>query len=117
MKRSSYLVGKSFKSYMIPAILSMTALQLNETIDGILMGHLLGANAFAAITVVQPLIIIFSVTSLMFSVGQAIRMSKYLGAMEKQRANEVFSVSVFSEPLSTSRTNTFEIPRLGIVTP
>ena len=54
MERNSYLVSKSFKSYMIPAVLSMMVLQLNVVIDGIIMGQLLGAEAFSAINVSQP---------------------------------------------------------------
>ncbi|MEG1887500.1 MAG: MATE family efflux transporter, partial [Oscillospiraceae bacterium] len=55
-------VNKLFLIVTIPGIISMLISSLYYTIDGIFVGQLLGADAFAALSLALPLVIInFSV--------------------------------------------------------
>ena len=78
---------------MFASIMTMTAMNLNSIIDGILMGNLLGADAFSAINVVIPIVSCISAIGVLLSQGPAMRMATHLGAMEKDRADQVFTVS------------------------
>ena len=96
MKRKSYLIGHSFRYHMIASVLTMTAMNLNSIIDGILMGNLLGADAFSAINVVMPIVNCIAAVGVLLAEGPAMRMAQSLGAMKKDKANQVFTVSMVS---------------------
>lgn len=96
LQRNGYLVAHSFRSYMIAAILTMAAMNLNSILDGILMGNLLGADALSAINVFLPVVSCISAVGILLTQGCAIRIAKFLGAMKRERANQVFTVSVTS---------------------
>lgn len=96
MERKAYLINHSFRFHMGASIMTMTAMNLNSIIDGILMGRLLGSDAFSAINVVIPIVNCISAIGILLSQGAAMQMAKHLGAMEKERANQVLSVSMLS---------------------
>lgn len=78
------------------SIMTMTAMNLNSIIDGILMGNMLSSDAFSAINVVIPIVNCISALGILLSQGAAMQMAKHLGAMEKKRADQFFTVSLFS---------------------
>ncbi len=96
MERKAYLIDKSFRFHMGASIMTMTAMNLNSIIDGILMGRLLGSDAFSAINVVLPIVNCISAIGILLSQGAAMKIAKFLGAMDKKKANEVFTVSMIS---------------------
>lgn len=96
MERKAYLINYSFRYYMIAAIMTMAAMNLSSIINGILMGNLLGANAFSAINVAMPIVSCISAIGALLAQGPASRIAQYLGAMENERANQVFTVSIVS---------------------
>lgn len=81
---------------MVAAIMTMTAMNLGSIINGILMGNLLGANAFSSINVAMPIVSCISAIGALLAQGPAARIAQYLGAMETERANQVFTVSIVS---------------------
>lgn len=96
MQRRANLINHSFRYHMVASILTMTAMNLNSIIDGILMGNMLGSEAFSAINVVIPVISCISGVGILLSQGPAMQMATHLGAMKNDRANQVFTVSIFS---------------------
>ena len=78
------------------SIMTMTAMNLNSIIDGILMGNMLSSDAFSAINVVIPIVNCISALGILLSQGAAMQVAKHLGAMEKKRADQYFTVSLFS---------------------
>jgi Na+-driven multidrug efflux pump len=89
MEGKAYLIDKSFRFHMGASIMTMTAMNLNSIIDGILMGRLLGSDAFSAINVVLPIVNCISAIGILLSQGAAMKIAKFLGAMDKKKANEV----------------------------
>ena len=81
---------------MIAAIMTMAAMNLNSIINGILMGNLLGADAFSSINVAMPAVTCISAIGALLAQGPANRIAQYLGAMDNNRANQVFTVSFCS---------------------
>ncbi len=96
MERKAYLINYSFRYYMIAAIMSMAAMNLSSIINGILMGNLLGADAFSSINAAMPMVSCISAIGALLAQGPANRIAQYLGAMENGRANQVFTVSFVS---------------------
>ena len=83
MERKTYLINHSFRYHMFASIMTMTAMNLNSIIDGILMGNLLGADAFSAINVVIPIVSCISAIGVLLSQGPAMRMATHLGQWKK----------------------------------
>lgn len=75
----------------IPSIISMVVSSLYQLIDGIFVGQFLGAEAFAAINLVMPLVIInFSIAELI-GVGSSVPIAIKLGENDIHTANNVFT--------------------------
>ena len=78
----------------LPGMISMFAMSIYSIVEGIFIGHKLGEDAFAAINIAMPLVMInFSLADLI-GVGASVPISIALGKKEKDTANNVFSCSV-----------------------
>ena len=82
---------KLFFTAAIPGSIGMLASALYQTIDGVLVGRILSGNAFAALNLAMPLVIInFSLADLI-GVGSAVPISVRLGEKKEAEANNIFS--------------------------
>ncbi|HMM07380.1 MAG TPA: MATE family efflux transporter [Clostridiales bacterium] len=82
---------KLFLTVTIPGVISMLVMSLYQVIDGAFVGHLLGAEAFAALNLVMPLVIInFSVADLI-GVGSSVPIAIKLGQKDGKAASNIFS--------------------------
>lgn len=93
---------KLFILVTAPGVISMLVSSLYYTIDGIFVGRLLGADAFAALNLALPLVIInFSVADLI-GVGSAIPIAIKLGEKDERSACSIFSAACIMIVLSAS---------------
>lgn len=82
---------KLFFMIAIPGAISMIASSLWGLFDGIFVGHLLGGDAFAALNLAFPFVlIVFSVAD-MIGVGSAVSISIFLGKKDEHNANNYFT--------------------------
>ncbi len=82
---------KLFAIVAIPGVISMLVSSLYQIIDGVFVGQLLGSNAFAALNLVMPFVIInFSVADLI-GVGSAVPIAIKLGEKDEKTASNIFS--------------------------
>lgn len=82
---------KLFFTAAIPGSIGMLASALYQTIDGVLVGRILSGNAFAALNLAMPLVIInFSLADLI-GVGSAVPISVRLGEKKEAEANNIFT--------------------------
>ncbi len=82
---------KLFFTAAIPGSIGMLASALYQTIDGVLVGQILSGNAFAALNLAMPLVIInFSLADLI-GVGSAVPISVRLGEKKESEANNIFT--------------------------
>ncbi len=78
----------------LPGMISMFAMSIYSIIEGAFIGHTLGQNAFAAINIAMPLVMInFSLGDLI-GVGASVPISIALGRKDHTEANNAFSCSV-----------------------
>lgn len=83
-----------FFTIALPGMVSMFAMSIYSIIEGVFIGQTLGENAFAAINIAMPLVMInFSLADLV-GVGASVPISIALGKNDKKTANNVFSCSV-----------------------
>lgn len=82
---------KLFKIVAIPGVISMLMSSLYQVIDGAFVGQVLGSNAFAALNLVMPLVILnFSIADLI-GVGSAVSIAIKLGEKNEKAASNIFS--------------------------
>ncbi len=95
-KRNSYLVSVSMRNYLVAAVISMLIQNLNTIIDGVLMGRLLGVEAFSAINLCLPVVGLVATLGLLLYGGATTLASMALGSREEKKANQYYSVSLIS---------------------
>lgn len=83
--------GKLFLKAAIPGAVSMLAATLFSLVDGIFVGQILGAAAFAAACLAIPYTIVNFALAELIGVGSSVPISIYLGMGEDKKANNYFS--------------------------
>lgn len=78
----------------LPGMISMFAMSIYSIIEGIFIGQILGEEAFAAINIAMPMVLInFSVADLI-GVGASVPISIALGKSDRKAADNIFSASL-----------------------
>ena len=78
----------------IPGVVSMFAMSIYSIIEGILVGQFVGGDAFAAMNLAMPLVLINFALADMMGVGASIPISIALGEKDEERASNLFSCAV-----------------------
>ena len=78
----------------IPGVISMFAISIYSIIEGIFVGQFIGGDAFAAMNLAMPLVMINFALADMMGVGSSIPISIALGRKDEKRANNYFSCAV-----------------------
>lgn len=78
----------------LPGAISMLASSLYGFFDGIFVGQILGENAFAALNLAFPLIIVNFALSDLIAVGSAVPISIALGRRDEAEANNIFTCAL-----------------------
>lgn len=84
----------TFFYFAVPSLVGLVAISTANVVDGIFVGHFVGADALAAITFLIPYFTLLFGTCLMLAVGGTVRAGKYLGEGNADAASSVFSMSV-----------------------
>lgn len=83
-----------FAKYAIPSMLGMMLMAVNVVMDGVFVGHALGATALAAVNIVIPVYSFYVAMSLWIGVGATTRYSRAMGAGDTQTARRIFTQAV-----------------------
>lgn len=77
----------------LPGVISMLMSSLYQMIDGMCVGQILGADAFAAINLVMPLVIVNFSLSDLIAVGSSVPIATKLGEKDNKSACSIFTCS------------------------
>lgn len=83
-----------FAKYAIPSMLGMMLMAVNVVMDGVFVGHALGATALAAVNIVIPVYSFYVAMSLWIGVGATTRYSRAMGAGDVRTARQIFTQAV-----------------------
>lgn len=83
--------AKLFFTIAIPGAVSMIAASLWGVFDGIFVGHLLGDDAFAALNLAFPFVLLCFCLADLVGVGSAVHISVLLGRKDQKSANNYFT--------------------------
>ncbi len=76
----------------VPSMISMAVSALYTIVDGIFVGHYVGASALAAVNLVMPFITISFVFADMVAVGSSVQIAIHLGEKREYEASKIFTV-------------------------
>ncbi|MDK2961360.1 MAG: hypothetical protein PWP20_486 [Eubacteriaceae bacterium] len=93
-KRSGILLKKKFFSYLFPTVMMNVALSLGMIVDGIIVGNLLGTEAFSAVNICAPLIYFFNAMYALHGVGGSTLVAHSKGKMDHALANRLYTLSL-----------------------
>ncbi|WP_186843710.1 MATE family efflux transporter [Acetobacterium tundrae] len=93
-KRTGILLRRKFFAYLLPTIMMNAALSLGIVVDGIIVGNILGTEAFAAVNICAPMMFLFSALYALIGVGGSIRVAHCKGRMDHNGANLNFTLSL-----------------------
>ena len=78
----------------IPGVISMFAMSIYNIIEGIFVGQFVGGDAFAAMNLAMPLVMINFALADLVGVGSSVPISIALGQKDEERACNYFSCSI-----------------------
>ncbi len=78
----------------IPGVIGMFAMSIYSIVEGIFVGQFIGGDAFAAINLAMPLVMINYSVADMIGVGSSVPISIALGKKKEEQANNIFSCAV-----------------------
>lgn len=78
----------------IPGVISMFAMSVYSIIEGIFVGQFVGGDAFAAMNLAMPLVLINFALADLVGVGSSVPISIALGKKDEEQASNIFSCAV-----------------------
>lgn len=100
-KFATQSVAKSFFQYLIPSLVGMALLSVNIVVDGIFVGHGVSSTALAGVNIASPVFSIILSFGLLIGIGGGAMYSQALGSGMKEKAQEMFTVSMVIVTLLT----------------
>lgn len=94
---SDHFSSMQLLRYAFPSIVSMTFTSMYTIVDGIFVSNVVGANAFASLNLIWPVIGIIQSVGLMFGAGGSALIARTLGEQRPKLANDYFSMLVCFE--------------------
>ena len=87
---------KQFLRYLGPSVVAMWVFSLYTIVDGIFVSKGVGELALAAVNISMPFINFVFAISVLFSTGASTVIAMYLGKKDLEKANEAFSLNLFT---------------------
>ena len=81
--------------FTLPTIEMMIFTSIYGVVDGVFVSNCVGSDAFAAVNLIMPIIMILGSVGFMIGTGGSAIASKTLGEGKKEKANEYFSMLVY----------------------
>lgn len=87
---------KQFLKYLGPSVAAMWVFSLYTIVDGIFVSKSVGELALASVNIAMPFINFIFAISVLFSTGASTIIALYLGKKDLEKANEAFSLNLFT---------------------
>ena len=81
--------------FTLPTIAMMIFTSIYGIVDGVFVSNCVGSNAFAAVNLIMPVIMILGSTGFMIGTGGSAIVSKTLGEKKLEKASEYFSMLIY----------------------
>ena len=92
---SEHFTYKKIFRFALPSIVMMVFTSIYGVVDRVFVSNCVGSDAFAAVNLIMPIIMILGSVGFMIGTGGSTIVSKTLGEGKKEKANEYFSMLVY----------------------
>ena len=92
---SDHLSYSKLIKFTLPTIAMMIFTSIYGVVDGVFVSNCVGSDAFAAVNLIMPIIMILGSVGFMIGTGGSAIVSKTLAEGKKEKANEYFSMLVY----------------------
>lgn len=92
---SEHFTYKKLIKFTIPTIIMMIFTSIYGVVDGIFVSNCVGSDAFAAVNLIMPALMILGTIGFMIGTGGSALVSKTIGEGKKEKANEYFSMLIY----------------------
>ena len=96
IKLSDHFTYKRLLKFTFPSIIMMMFMSIYGIIDGLFVSNFVGPDEFTALNFIYPMLMVLSSFGFMFGSGGNALISKIYGEGNKKKANEVFSLVVYT---------------------
>lgn len=93
---SEHFTFKKLLKFVYPSIIMMIFTSIYSVVDGLFVSNFVGKTALAAINLILPLIMGLSALGFMMGTGGSAIVAKTLGEKKNKKANEYFSLIVYT---------------------
>ena len=95
-QRNSHIINHTLRIYLIASILAGIVVQLNSTIDSIVVGQYIAADSISVVALAMPIVNLLMIPSVMIMMGSSILMAPALGNQDYRHSDSlVMTASVF----------------------
>lgn len=94
--RNPYLIAKAMKNFLLASILTMAVTQINTTVDGIIVSHLVAPDALSAVNLFMPVSLLITSFSTLFGISATIVAARALGERDKKMVEHLLSTAALS---------------------
>lgn len=91
---SDHFTYRRLLRFVFPSIVMMVFTSIYGVVDGLFVSNFVGKDAFAAINLVMPFLMIFGGVGFMFGTGGSALVAMTLGEQKKERANQYFTMII-----------------------
>lgn len=95
IRLSDHFTYRKLLRFTFPSIVMMVITSIYGVVDGFFVSNFVGPNAFAALNLITPFVMIFSSVGFMLGTGGSALVAKTLGEGEAKKANAIFTMLVF----------------------
>ena len=92
---SEHFNYKKLIKFTIPTIVMMIFTSIYGVVDGIFVSNCVGSDAFAAVNLIMPVLMIMGSIGFMIGTGGSAIVSKTIGEGDKEKANRYFSMLIY----------------------
>lgn len=96
IKLSDHFTYPRLLRFVLPSILTLFFTTIYSIVDGIFVSNFVGKTAFAAVNFVMPILMLLASVGVMMGAGGSALVAKLLGEQNKVKANQVFSMIVYT---------------------
>ena len=89
--KNNLFIRKSFYKFFLPSLLSCLGIAVGGLADCIFVGNVIGTAGLTAISIGQPVYMLFNTISYSLSIGGSIHYASALGEGKEEEGNRIFA--------------------------
>ena len=96
MQMSDHFTYKKLLIYSIPSIVMLIITSVYVIVDGFFISNFIGVQEFASVNFIFPILMILGTIGYVFGIGGSALIGKKIGEEESEKANEIFTLLIFT---------------------